>query len=244
MWLVANTLGTARLHKVDEYPTGRRRHSGGTGGAGVISGRLNSSGLGSASTGEAGSLQVAAISLQDFRPAVDERIAESTYLTLFPEALDESPFPILAATGCRPVRRILTTYPPGGPETGSACLMSPLRPSSPQCPAWCRCTVRCWTQSQDLPVRVLLTVGRGLDVARPEVAPRNVRIERGVTAHVAAAAQPSIDRDDAATPRTAMLQVLGDPGYASPGAEIRAANSDLPLFEDTYAKLIPGEPSA
>jgi hypothetical protein len=41
-----------------------------------------------------------------------------------------------------------------------------------------------------------------------------------------------------------MLQVLGDPGYASPGAEIRAANSDLPLFEDTYAKLIPGEPSA
>jgi hypothetical protein len=96
----------------------------------------------------------------------------------------------------------------------------------------------------DLPVRVLLTVGRGLDVARPEVAPRNVRIERGVTAHVAAAAQPSIDRDDAATPRTAMLQVLGDPGYASPGAEIRAANSDLPLFEDTYAKLIPGEPSA
>src|SRR5664279_1904685 len=43
-------------------------------------------------SGEAGSLREAATSLQDFRPAVDQRIAESTYLTLFPEMLDESAF--------------------------------------------------------------------------------------------------------------------------------------------------------
>ncbi|HEY4993854.1 MAG TPA: nucleotide disphospho-sugar-binding domain-containing protein, partial [Nakamurella sp.] len=64
-----------------------------------------------------------------------------------------------------------------------------------------------------------------------------------VTARGAAAAQRSIESDDAASLRTAILQVLGDPGYASASAEIRAAFSDLPLFEDTYAKLIPGRPS-
>ena len=47
-------------------------------------------------------------------------------------------------------------------------------------------------------------------------------------------------------PRSAprFYQVLGDPGYATASAEIRAALSDLPLLEDTYAKLIPGGPSA
>ena len=34
---------------------------------------------------EADCLRVAATPLQDFRPAVDQRIAESTYLTLFPD---------------------------------------------------------------------------------------------------------------------------------------------------------------
>ena len=61
-----------------------------------------------------------------------------------------------------------------------------------------------------------------------------------VMARGAAAAQRSIDGDDVASLRTAILQVLGDPGYASAGAKIRAAFTDLPLFEDTYADLIPG----
>ena len=102
-------------------------------------------------SGEAGSLQVAATSLQDFRPAVDERIAESTYLTLFPEALDESPFPDTRRYRLPTSGRILTGYPTGGPETRIRLSMSPSGPSPPRCPAWCRCTVRCWTQSQDCP---------------------------------------------------------------------------------------------
>jgi UDP:flavonoid glycosyltransferase YjiC (YdhE family) len=65
-----------------------------------------------------------------------------------------------------------------------------------------------------------------------------------VTAHGAAAAQRSIQSDDAASLRTAIHQVLGDPGYATASAGIRAALSVLPLLEDTYAKLIPGGPSA
>jgi UDP:flavonoid glycosyltransferase YjiC (YdhE family) len=149
-----------------------------------------------------------------------------------------------------------------------------------------------------LPVRVLLTVGRVLDVAQLGVPPSNVRIERwvdqadvmadavlvvchggagttlgalaagaplvvfplfadqaanaacvahagagvAVAARGAAAAQRSIENDDVVSLRTAILQVLGDPGYASAASKIRAAFTDLPLFEDTYAELIPGRP--
>ena len=60
----------------------------------------------------------------------------------------------------------------------------------------------------------------------------------------AAAAQRSIDSADAASLRAAILQVLGDPGYANASAEIAAAFSDLPLLEDTYDKLLPERHSA
>jgi hypothetical protein len=63
-----------------------------------------------------------------------------------------------------------------------------------------------------------------------------------VAARGAAAAQRSIENDDVVSLRTAILQVLGDPGYASAASKIRAAFTDLPLFEDTYAELIPGRP--
>ncbi len=42
--------------------------------------------------GEAGALQLTAAPLQSFLADVDRQIAESTYVTLFPEVLDQSPF--------------------------------------------------------------------------------------------------------------------------------------------------------
>ena len=105
--------------------------------------------------------EVAATPLQDFRPAVDERIAESTYLTLFPEVLDESPFSdtrrYRLPTRRRPASDGLPDWWPGNSDPLVYVTFGTV---APRCPAWCRCTVRCWTQSRALPVRVLLTVGR------------------------------------------------------------------------------------
>ena len=250
-------------------------------------------------SGEAGSLREAATSLQDFRPAVDQRIAESTYLTLFPEMLDESAFSDTRRYRL-PTRQPdpdgLPDWWPGNSDPLVYVTFGTVAPTMPS-------LVPLYRAVQDavagMPVRVLLTVGRELDTAQLGVPPSNVRIERwvdqadvmaeavlvvchggagttlgalaagvplvvfplfadqaanaacvahagagvAVTARGAAAAQRSIESDDAASLRTAILQVLGDPGYASASAEIRAAFSDLPLFEDTYAKLIPGRPS-
>jgi UDP:flavonoid glycosyltransferase YjiC (YdhE family) len=250
--------------------------------------------------GEAGSLQEAATSLQDFRPAIDERIAESTYLTSFPEALDESPFSDTRRYRL-PTRRPdpdgLPDWWPGNPDPLVYVTFGTVAPTMPSMVPLYRAVL---DAVAGLPVRVLLTIGRVLDVAQLGVRPNTVRIEPwmdqadvmadavlvvchggagttlgalaagvplvvfplfadqaanaacvahagagvAVTAHGAAAAQRSIQSDDAASLRTAIHQVLGDPGYATASAGIRAALSVLPLLEDTYAKLIPGGPSA
>jgi UDP:flavonoid glycosyltransferase YjiC (YdhE family) len=250
-------------------------------------------------SGEAGSLRIAATPLQDFGPALDKRIAASTYLTLFPEVLDESPFPdtrrYRLPTRRRPASGGLPDWWPGNSDPLVYVTFGTVAPTMPS-------MVPLYRAVQDavagLQVRVLLTVGRELDVAMLGVPPSNVRIERwvdqadvmahaalvvchggagttlgalaagvplvvfplfadqaanaacvahagagvGVTARGAAAAQRSIENDDVVSLRTAILQVLGDPGYASASSKIRAAFTDLPLFEDTYAELIPGRP--
>ena len=248
-------------------------------------------------SGEAGSLRIAATPLQDFRPALDQRIARSSYLTLFPEVLDESPFPdtrrYRLPTRSQPGSGGLPDWWPGNSDPLVYVTFGTVAPAMPN-------MVPLYRAVQDavagMPVRVLLTVGREFDVARLGVPPSNVRIEQwvdqadvmadailvvchggagttlgalaagvplvvfplfadqaanaacvahagagvAVMARGAAAAQRSIEGDDVASLRTAILQVLGDPGYASASAKIRAAFTDLPLFEDTYADLIPG----
>jgi len=254
-------------------------------------------GFGLASS-EAECLRGAATPLQDFRPATDQRIAESTYLTLFPEVLDESPF-----SDTRRYR--LPQHEPGGlpdwwPGNSDPLVYATFGTVAPTMPGMVRLYRAVLDAVAGLSVRVLLTVGREFDTAQLGLPPSNVRIERwvdqadvmaeavlvvchggagttlgalaagvpmvvfplfadqaanaacvdkagagvAVEARDAAAAQRSIESGDAASLRAAILQVLGDPGYANASAEIAAAFSDLPLLEDIYDKLLPERHSA
>jgi hypothetical protein len=220
-------------------------------------------------SGEAVSLQVAAASLQGFRPAVDERIAESTYLTLFPEVLDESPFSDTRRYRLptkRPDAGRLPDWWPGNLDPLVYVTFGTVVPTMTSMVPLYRAVL---DAVAGMPVRVLLTVGRVFDVAQLGVPPSNVRIERwvdqadvmadavlvvchggagttlgalsagvplvvfplfadqaanaacvaragagvAVNARGAAAAQRSIESDDAASLRTAILQSLeGIPG--------------------------------
>ncbi|MGS0684893.1 glycosyltransferase [Nakamurella sp. GG22] len=248
---------------------------------------------------EAGSLRIAAEALQDFQPALHQRIAGSTYLTLFPEVLDQSPFPDTRRYRLPPRTQPASSGLPGWWPGNSAPLVyvtfGTVAPTIPSMVPLYRAVLDAVT---GMPVRVLLTVGRELDIARLGVPPSNVRIEQWVdqadvmahadlvvchggagttlgalaagvpsvvfplfadqaanaacVAHAGAgvalpaggavAAQRSIENDDAASLRSAILQVLGEPSYASASSRIRAGLNDLPLFEDVYTELIPGTP--
>ena len=213
--------------------------------------------------------------------------------------LDESPFPdtrrYRLPTRRRPATGGLPDWWPGNSDPLVYVTFGTVAPTMPSMVPLYRAVL---DAVAGMPVRVLLTVGRDLDVGRLGVPPSNVRIERwadqadvmaravlvvchggagttlgrpaagvplvvfplfadqaanaacvaragagvAVTARGAAAAQRSIENDDVVSLRRAILQVLGDPGYASASSKIRAAFTDLPLFEDTYAELIPGRP--
>lgn len=59
-----------------------------------------------------------------------------------------------------------------------------------------------------------------------------------VDARGAAAANRTIESDDAAALRDAILQVLNGPGYAEAAAEARSAFTALPLLDDVYDRLM------
>jgi hypothetical protein len=84
--------------------------------------------------GEAAALQITAAPLQSFRPGVDRRIAESTYVT-FPEVLDESPFS--DTRRCRLPEKPLATraVPNWRPGSSDPLCMSRSGLSLPPCPA-------------------------------------------------------------------------------------------------------------
>lgn len=251
-------------------------------------------------SGEASYLEAAAVSLQDWRPAIDRRIAASPYLTLFPRALDESPFADTRRYRL-PTRSVksagLPDWWPGNSDPLVYVTFGTVAPTMPGMVPLYRAVL---DAVAGLPVRVLVTVGRTLDIAQFGVPPGNVRIERWVVQHDvmaqavlvvchggagttlgalaagvplvvfplfadqaanaacvaragagvavfatgAAAAQRSIESDDSARLRAAILQVLGDPGYTTAGAKIRAAFGALPLLETTYVELFAGRSPA
>jgi UDP:flavonoid glycosyltransferase YjiC (YdhE family) len=127
--------------------------------------------------GEAGALQMAATQLQSFRPGVDWRIAESPYVTLFPQMLDASPFsdtwryrlPVVAPTA----RTVLNRWP-GNSGPLVYVTFGTVAPAMPGMMLLFRAAL---DAVAGLPVRVLLTVGRDLDLSQLGTPPDNVRIE-------------------------------------------------------------------
>ena len=243
--------------------------------------------------GEAGALRVSAAPLQSFRPGVNRRIAESTYVTLFPEMLDESPFS--DTRRYRLPEKPLATRAESNWWSGNAdplvyVTFGTVAPAMPGMVSLFRAAL---DAVAGLPVRVLLTVGRDLDVAQLGTSPDNVRIERwvdqvevmaeaalvvchggagttvgalaagvpmvvfplfadqgdnarcvvaagagvAVEARGAAAANRTIEADDSAALRAAILQVLNDPRYAEAAAEARSALTALPLLDGVYDRL-------
>ena len=243
--------------------------------------------------GEAGALRVSAAPLQSFRPGVNRRIAESTYVTLFPEMLDESPFS--DTRRYRLPEKPLATRAESNWWSGNAdplvyVTFGTVAPAMPGMVSLFRAAL---DAVAGLPVRALLTVGRDLDVAQLGTSPDNVRIERwvdqveviaeaalvvchggagttvgalaagvpmvvfplfadqgdnarcvvaagagvAVEARGAAAANRTIEADDSAALRAAILQVLNDPRYAEAAAEARSALTALPLLDGVYDRL-------
>ncbi|MEO5834441.1 MAG: nucleotide disphospho-sugar-binding domain-containing protein, partial [Nakamurella sp.] len=110
----------------------------------------------------------------------DKAIFESTYLTLFPEVLDQSPFMdtrrYRLATG-QPAAGGLPDWWPGNSNPLVYATFGTVAPVMPQMVALCRAVLNAVA---GLPVRVLMTVGREFDFAQLGVPPGNVRIERWV----------------------------------------------------------------
>lgn len=129
---------------------------------------------------EAGTLQVAGTSLRAFRPVVDRRIAESTYLTLFPEVLDSSPFRDTRRYRLPtrlPVAGGLPNWWPGNSNPLVYVTFGTVAPSMPHMVPLYRAVLDAVT---GLPLRVLVTVGGEFDTAQLGEPPNNVRIERWV----------------------------------------------------------------
>ncbi len=59
-----------------------------------------------------------------------------------------------------------------------------------------------------------------------------------IEARGAAAANRTIESEDTAALREAILQVLHNPGYAEASAEVRSAFTALPLLDDVYDGLM------
>ena len=244
--------------------------------------------------GEAAALQITAAPLQSFRPGVDRRIAESTYVTLFPEVLDESPFSDTRRYRLPEKPLATRALPNCRPRSSDPLVYVTFGTVAPAMPGMMALFRAALDAVAGLPVRALLTVGRDLDLAQLGTAPDNVRIERwvdqvevmaeaalvvchggagttlgalaagvpmvvfplfadqadngrrvvaagagvAVEARGAAAANRTIESDDAAALRDAILQVLNGPGYAEAAAEARSAFTALPLLDDVYDRLM------
>jgi UDP:flavonoid glycosyltransferase YjiC (YdhE family) len=130
--------------------------------------------------GEASGLQITAAPLESFRPGVDRRIAESTYVTLFPEMLDESPFSDTRRYRL-PVSPVATRGGPNRwPGNQDPLIYVTFGTVAPTMPGMTLLFRAVLDAVAGLPVRVLLTVGRDLDVAQLGTPPSNVRIKRWV----------------------------------------------------------------
>jgi len=130
--------------------------------------------------GEAEALRAAAAPLQDFRPDIDQQIAESTYLTPFPEALDESPFADTRRYRLPTRPRELGMLPMWWPGNSDPLVYVTFGTVAPAMPGMARLYRAVLDAVTGLSVRVLLTVGRDLDIEQLGPPPGNVRIERWV----------------------------------------------------------------
>lgn len=91
-------------------------------------------------------------------------------------------------------------------------------------------------------------LGKGKSCLAKSLATRSVAFGRRVyapgdpkgewSAVAEAAANRTIESDDAAALRDAILQVLNDPGYAEASAEARSAFTALPLLDGVYDRLM------
>ena len=130
--------------------------------------------------GEADMLQITAAPLQSFGPGVDRRIAESTYETLFPEMLDDSQFSDTRRYRL-PVNSVATQAVPNrSPGNVDPLIYVTFGTVAPTMPGMMLLFRAVFDAVAGLPVRVLLTVGRELDIGQLGTPPKNVRIERWV----------------------------------------------------------------
>ncbi len=131
-------------------------------------------------SGEAATLRVATQPLQEFRPATDQRIAESTYLTLFPEVLDESPFSDTRRYRLPTRQRESRELPDWWLGNSDPLVYVTFGTVAPTMPGMVQLYRAVLDAVKGLSVRALLTVGRDLDIAQLGPPPSNVRIERWV----------------------------------------------------------------
>jgi UDP:flavonoid glycosyltransferase YjiC (YdhE family) len=140
---------------------------------------------------EASTLKIAAAPLQSFRPGVDLRIAESSYVTLFPEMLDGSPFSDTRRYRLPARSEVARAAPSGSPATADPLIYVTFGTVAPTMASMVPLYHAVLEAVSGLPVRVLLSVGRELDVVQLGTPPANVQIERWVD-HVAVMAEASL----------------------------------------------------
>ena len=130
--------------------------------------------------GEQQLLDMSGEALQSLRAGIEQDIAESAYVTLFPEVLDESAFPDTQRyrlSGGEAGSTGLPDWWPGNSDPLVYVTFGTVAPAMPNMVPVYRTALEALAE---LPIRVLLTVGRTLDPDEWGPQPANIRIERWV----------------------------------------------------------------